>query len=382
MKLIDCDANATYAPDDDILDLFREALSCLSNPSSMHRAGQRAKSAIEKARAELLEAVCAHQDDTVVFTSGATESNNMLPGLLPSATSQVVVHSFEHPCVLATFKRHEERSPGTVTVLTPDSSGRISIDSVVRSLSAKTKLVSLMGANNETGALYPLAELCQAVKAAFPHVLVHCDAAQMLGKERLSFAELEVDAMTLSGHKIGALPGVGALVLRKGLHIDPIIVGGSQEMKLRGGTENVPAICIFSEVAKRVVSSLATRVQSMRAARDAFESELSSRCKRVSINFVDLPRLPNTSSVLVDGVRGDDLVVALDLAKVLASTGAACSSGKREPSHVLLAHGFTEQEAASSVRFSFRADASADDGREVATRFIEVIERFTKSEAA
>jgi cysteine desulfurase len=303
--------------------------------------------------------------------------------VLSSKADEVILHSFEHPCLLATFQQHEERHQGTVKILSPTPSGDIDVEAVLRAITPRTKLISLMCANNETGVLYPVKQLTEAVKSVSSRILVHCDAAQLLGKGNLSFGELGVDAMTLSSHKIGALPGVGALIVKKGVHLQPMLVGGSQEMKLRGGTENVPGIFVFSEVIKKVLQSLPLRIESMKKARDAFERELQKSCPNATINFESSSRLPNTSNVLVRGMRGDDLVVALDLVHVLASTGAACSSGKREPSHVLLAHGFSESVASSSVRFSFRGDALPEEGVEVARRFSQIIDRFAKgSEAA
>lgn len=372
----DCDANATYAPPPEISELFQASLKLLSNPSAMHRAGQLAKATIEEARQKILASVGARFDDHVIFTSGATEANNSLVGVLTSKHQGVVTYSTEHPCLVETFTRLNRNHGNSVTFLKPCSSGEVVVEDILAAVHERTKLVSCMAANNETGALAPLSTIVRRMREIAPHVLVHSDASQLFGKGALSFRDLDLDLMTISAHKIGGLQGVGALVVKKGVYLDPLIVGGSQEMKLRGGTENVPGIYIFGKIAERVAATLDERCARMKSARDAFEESVVERLPSVKINCSGLPRLPNTSSITIEGVRGDDLVVALDLQKILISTGAACTSGKREPSHVLLSMGFPLSRALSTIRVSVRDDLSVSDAQYVARKLCECVERM------
>jgi cysteine desulfurase len=372
----DCDANATYAPPPEITELFSASLKVLSNPSAMHRAGQLAKATVEEARQKILMSVGARIEDSLIFTSGATEANNALIGLLTSKHQGVVTYATEHPCLIETFTRLASTHGNPVTFLKPKPSGEVDGDEILAAVNERTKLVSCMAANNETGVVSPLHTVVSRIRHSAPHVLVHSDASQLFGKGCLSFRDLDLDLMTISAHKIGGLQGVGALVIKKGIHLEPLIVGGAQEMKLRGGTENVPGIFIFGAIAERVTASLNERCTRMSTARDAFEAIVVERLPGARINCATLSRLPNTSSITVEGVRGDDLVVALDLQKILISTGAACTSGKREPSHVLLGMGFPLADALSTVRFSFRADLSVSDAEYVAQRFCECVERM------
>ena len=202
----------------------------------------------------------------------------------------------------------------------------------------------------------PISEIARAVRLVAPKTLIHTDAAQLLGKGVVSMRDLGVDLLTVSAHKIGALSGAGALVIREGVTIAPLLLGGSQESKVRGGTENVLGISVFGAVAEMIASELPTRIEAMAVVRDSFEEGLVRELPDVQINGREPPRLPNTSSVYIPGVRADDLIVAMDLERILVSSGAACTSGKPEPSHVLLAMGQDEERSRSTIRVSFRAD--------------------------
>lgn len=357
--IIDCDANATYAPDERIRGVISSCLESLGNPSSLHRGGQRARAAIEEARASVRRLVDAEEKDVIVFTSGATEANNTVVAAVSSATGPIISASTEHPCILQPLKRLASHGR-TVVLVSPQSDGLITSESVASAVTPDTALVSIMAANNETGVINPIAAIVAKVRAIAPRALIHTDAAQLLGKGALSMREMGVDLLTISAHKIGALSGVGALCIRDGVDIEPFILGGPQESKLRGGTENVLGISVFGAVADRIASELPARVESMRALRDLFEERLARAIPDVEFNSVHLDRLPNTSNVYVPGVRADDLIVAMDLERILISSGAACTSGKPEPSHVLLAMGQSEERTRATIRVSFRADLSQE----------------------
>lgn len=357
--IIDCDANATYAPDERIRGVISSCLESLGNPSSLHRGGQRARAAIEEARVSVRRLVGADEKDVVVFTSGATEANNTVVAAVSSATGPIVSASTEHPCILQPLKRLASQGR-SVAFVSPHADGVITPESVAAAVTPETALVSIMSANNETGVINPIAAIVAKVRQIAPRALIHTDAAQLLGKGALSMREMGVDLLTISAHKLGALSGVGALCIRDGVHLEPLILGGPQESKLRGGTENVLGISVFGVVADMIAAELPARVESMRSARDSFEAHLARAIPDVEFNGVHLARLPNTSNVYIPGVRADDLIVAMDLERILISSGAACTSGKPEPSHVLLAMGQSEERTRATVRVSFRADLSQE----------------------
>ena len=375
--IIDCDANATYAPDERIRGVITSCLASLGNPSSLHRGGQRARAALEESRASILRLIGAGERDTVVFTSGATEANNTVINAVAHVTGPIVSASTEHPCILQPLKNLAAQGRAVI-LIAPDRHGRITPDVVRAALTPDTALVSIMAANNETGVINPIAEISKVVREVAPRALIHSDAAQLLGKGIVSMRALGIDLLTISAHKIGALSGTGALVIREGVHIEPLLRGGSQESKLRGGTENVLGISVFGAVADIIMADHQTPIEKMREARDAFEHQLLSELPFVEINGITCERLPNTSSVYIPGVRADDLIVAMDLEHILISSGAACTSGKPEPSHVLQAMGQDEERTRSTIRVSFRSDLTVDGVSRVVEALTQAVHRMLR----
>lgn len=375
---IDCDANATYALDDCGRELLVEALQVLGNPSSLHRSGQRAKNAIDDARDAVRRLVGIGGADSsryrVVFTSGATEANNLLIASNARSGARVIATEVEHPCVLMPLERAAQ-SGCMVSLIAPSQQGSVNPDMLARLVDETTTLVSVMAANNETGAVHPVRDFVSLVRQSSSTALVHSDVAQVVGKLPFSIVETGLDAITISGHKFGALTGVGALIIREHCALQPLILGGPQEDKLRGGTENVLGMVHMGLVADQIADKLKQREDTMKRVRDAFEAAVREKLPDCEFNADSIPRLPNTSSVYVPGVRADDLVVALDLKGILVSAGAACSSGKPQPSHVLTAMGQGEERVRSTLRVSFRADQSEDVGRTVAEALAEVVVR-------
>lgn len=366
--IIDLDANSTYAPSEEIQGVIARAWQRLGNPSSLHRGGQRARAEVEKAREAVRRLVGATKDDLVVFTSGATEANNTVVG---AGWRSVAVSAVEHPCVLGPANRVQKLG-GDVRIIPANSNGEIESRALLQTLLPETELVSVMIANNETGVQNDIESLVAVAREVNPRVVFHSDGAQALGKQSVSFATSGADLLTVSGHKIGALTGVGALIIKHGISISPLLVGGSQEYKLRGGTENVLGVVSFGEAAQLVYETLSARIATMRILRSAFEDALKRAVPECEFNGQLIDRLPNTSSVYIPNASGDDLVVALDLEGILVSAGAACSSGKPEPSHVLLAMGQDERRVRSTVRISFRADQSL----EIVPRVVDAIARI------
>jgi cysteine desulfurase len=373
--VLDLDANATYTPSQSFQEVVSSAWKKLGNPSSIHRGGQRARAAVEEAREQVRALVGAGSKDQVIFTSGATEANNMVVASAAKAGAHLLSSTIEHPCVLEPLRKAAQ-SGSSVSLAPASAGGEVAAQSIAVLLRGATSLVSVMAANNETGVVNDVCEIGACVRRGAPKALIHTDAAQIVGKMPLRFAELPVDLLTISGHKLGALSGVGALIMRPGVTIAPLLLGGPQESKLRGGTENVLGIISLGIAASDILSQGAVRGTTMEQVRDAFEQELLTQLPECEINGRSLRRLPNTASVFIPGVRADDLLVALDLEGIYVSSGAACSSGKPEPSHVLLAMGQSEERVRSTIRVSFRADQEWQVGRIVAQKLSEVVTRM------
>ncbi len=379
--VLDFDANATYSPDQEIRGVISSCLEGLGNPSSLHRGGQRARAFIEEARATIRGGVGASDHDSVIFTSGATEANNTIIAAAALRGGALVSSRIEHPCVLGPLARCEAAGQ-VVRLVSPSCDGVISAESVRAALTPDTALVSIMLANNEVGSINPLRAIVDITREIAPRALVHTDAAQAVGKIPVSIRDLGVDAMTISAHKIGGLAGSGALILRKGIEIPAMIVGGPQEGKARGGTENVLGIRVFGKVMELAVRELPARSERMSAARDLFEKSVIREIPNVNLHAQGVERLPNTSSVYIEGVRADDLVVAMDLEGILISSGAACSSGKPEPSHVLLAMGHSEDRTRSTVRVSMRADSGERDVQRLVQALVRAVSRMRSTTQA
>jgi cysteine desulfurase len=315
------------------------AMELAGNPSSVHAAGRAARRVLEAAR-ESLAARFGAAPGEVVFTSGGTEANALaIAGLGPGR--RVLLGATEHPAVLAA-------APGA-TLLPVRGDGQLDLDALEAALRGPPSLVCLMAANNETGVLHPLAEAAALCRAA--GALLHVDAVQAAGRIPVTLEALGADSLALSGHKLGGPKGAGALLLRPGLTPAPLIAGGGQERGRRGGTEPLPAIAGMAAAAE------AEPPAHLAALRDAIEAACLAEGALVA--GAGAPRLPNTASLVLPGVAAETQVIALDLAGVQVSAGAACSSGKVARSHVLAAMGLAEL-AACAIRVSLPWDAPED----------------------
>ena len=325
----------------------KAAAEVWGNPSSIHHDGQMARKRVEEARRQVAGLLACGVKD-VVFTSGGTEADNLaLLGVVRAAEGtrkHVITSVVEHPAVLAACARLE-REGIEVTYLAVDRRGVVDPESLRRQIRPHTVLVSVMHANNETGVVQPLAALAAVARGS--GVLFHADGVQAAGKMAVNVAELGVDLYSISGHKIYAPKGVGALYVRTGLALEPGTYGGRQERARRTGTENVPGIVAMGEAAL-----LAADGARLAVLRDQLEQAILDRVAHVTVNGAGAERVPNTSNLRFEGIDGEALLIALDLKGFSVSTGAACSSGAVEPSHVLLAMGLTKEEARSSIRFS------------------------------
>jgi cysteine desulfurase len=362
------DNNATTPVHPEVLrvtcDVLREVWG---NASSIHKEGQRARRCLEEAREGVARLIGATPRE-VVFTSGGSESNNA--AILATARHHIVTTAIEHPSVREAVAAMSSRG-SEVTVVDADRSGLVPASRVIEAIRPDTSLVVMMLANNETGVVQPVAEVGALCRERGIHL--HCDAVQAAGKIDVEVEQLGVDTLALSAHKLHAPKGIGALFVRRGVVLEPLVVGGAQERRRRAGTENVPLAAGFAAAAalpRADVAPLRDRFES--ALRDAFGP-------RVSFNGADVPRLPNTSSVLFRGADAEGIVIALDLEGIAVSTGSACSSGRVEPSAVLLAMGMTEDEAKSTVRVSLSRFTTAAEIDRVVDALRAIVARCTRN---
>jgi len=355
------DHNATTPVSQSVLEgLVAALLEVPGNASSIHQEGQIAKQRLERARRETA-ALLGCDPKELVFLSGGTESDNLaiLGTVRPSgrATKHVITTAIEHPAVLNPC-RELEREGVEVTYLTPTPEGIIDPEDVRRALRPDTVLVTVMHANNETGALQPVTEI-----AAIAHeagVLMHCDGVQAAGKIAVDVHALGVDLYSISGHKFYAPKGVGALYVKSGTPLRPIQFGGKHERERRPGTENVPSAIALGQAAALAAADLATESARLATLRDRLEASILARVPDCGVNGRNVPRTPNTTNIYFDGVQGEAMVIALDLKGFAVSSGSACSSGAVEPSHVLLAMGLSKERARASLRFSLGRSNTAE----------------------
>jgi cysteine desulfurase len=354
---------------------MQEALERLpGNASSIHQDGQRARSEVERARRALAEAVGAPAQ-AVVLTGGATESNNQVLRSHVRRTDdpRVVCTAVEHPSVLEVVEHLGEEGV-EVDIVRVDGRGQPDLEALRTSLREGATLVSAMWANNETGAVLPVHEIGDL--AAEHGAVFHVDATQALGRIPVDFQELGVDFMTLSAHKMGGPKGIGAVVCREGKKVGPLMVGGHQERGRRPGTENVPAAVGLRAAAEAVSERIEAWNQALEERRSILWEALQQSPVPVEVRGDPERRLPNTLNVAFDGVDGEDMLLALDLEGISASSGSACTAGSLEPSHVILAMGYPEPDARESVRFSFGPTTDRDAIKEASDRILRVADRL------
>ena len=343
------DWNATAPLRPEAIAAMSAALAGCGNPSSVHRWGRTARQTIEQARASVALLLGASPEG-VVFVSGGTEANHL--ALLGSGRERVLVAAVEHDSVLRATPEAEQ--------IPVDRQGIVLLDALDDLLAADLRpaLVSVMLANNETGVVQPVREIAAVARAH--GALYHCDAVQAAGKIPLDVGAIGADFVTLSAHKLGGPPGVGALVMNDGTELAPLLRGGGQERGRRAGTENLPGIAGFAAAAAAAVTQIAV-YDRVRALRDALEAGVAAVTPEAMVVGAAAPRLPNTSAIALPGVAAETQVIALDLDGVMVSAGAACSSGKVGPSHVLAAMGVAPTIAGSTIRASLGWNSTEAD---------------------
>jgi cysteine desulfurase len=369
MNRVYLDYNATTPVEPQVLDAMLPYFSAdFANASSIHTPGQRARAAVETAREQVAALVGARPQE-IVFTSGGTESDNhaifgviaervgqVFPPVAsssladsPLAKPHIITSTIEHEAVLNACQTLEKQGV-RVTYLPVDREGIVDSESVRRAIRPETALITVMHANNELGTVQPLEEIGRIAKEH--KIYFHTDAVQSAGKIPIDVNDVNVDLLSLSGHKLYAPKGVGAFFIRMGSRVRQLLYGGRHQRGFRPGTENVAGIVGLGKAAEIARNSLSNDGQRVASLRDKLERGLVERIPQVRVNGALAPRTPNTTNIMFAGIEGEALVIALDLKGLACSVGAACSSGAVEPSHVLTAIGLSQEQAKSSLRFS------------------------------
>ncbi|VAW70514.1 Cysteine desulfurase [hydrothermal vent metagenome] len=322
------------------------------NPSSMHRYGRIARDAVEQARQQVAGLVGA-ETNQIVFTSGGTEANNLaIKGALDDLpVSQFAVSAIEHNSLLEPARSMRNKG-WQMDLIAVNTLGQVEIEAMGEQLTKGTRLVSIMAANNETGVLQNIQSLCNQVKAVDEQILFHSDACQMAGKLPLRFAELGIDLMSLSSHKLYGPQGVGALVVKRNVDLTPQLTGGGQENKKRSGTENIAALAGFGAAAEMAGLKMQQRQQAAESLQQNLIEQLSA-LKGVEIFSSGADKLPNTVQFSAQGIEGETLLMLLDKKGFAVSSGSACDTGQADPSHVLLAMSVPADVARGAIRVSF-----------------------------
>jgi cysteine desulfurase len=357
------DYNSTTPTDPEVIDammpFWHEAWA---NPSSAHRIGNQVRRAVDRAREQVAAFIGAEEPSEIIFTSGATESNNtVIQGILsPSAKATSLITSpTEHAAIIGPAQ-HLESQGGSVQWLLVDQNGRPDFNAFDDALKATTHpLISLMWANNETGIINPIGTLAE--RAAEYGALFHTDAVQMAGKHPICIQDLPIQMLSISGHKIYGPKGIGALYVRRGTRLAPHMIGGHQERARRAGTENVPAIIGFGKACELAAATMEQDAIRIKRLRDQLEQNLLATCQGAVLHGGEVDRLPNTSNISFERLDGEAILFMLDDQHIYVSTGSACESGSLEASHVLKAMGVESKHLNGAIRFSLGKQTTEQD---------------------
>lgn len=366
--MIYLDNNSTTPLHPKVKEKITEAMEYYGNPSSAHEIGRRARMVIENARKEIAEFLGCYEDELIFTASGSEANNTVLKSVsccstgcnCSSGKKHIITTKIEHPSVLNTAKCLEQEGI-EVTFLDVDKYGMVSPESVEKAIRPNTILISVMFANNEIGTVQPIAEI---VKIAKKHnIKIHTDAVQAIGKVPINLSELEVDYLSLSGHKIYAPKGVGVLFKRRGTKeiLCPLISGGHQEQSLRAGTENTIGIAALGEAFRLLKLEMGSEIKHLKFLRDKLEKGITSSLQHTIINGHPTDRLPGTLNISFMGIEGESILLRLDLLGICVSTGSACSSGSLEPSPVIMALGVGAEMAHGSIRFSIGRENTEEE---------------------
>lgn len=382
-KIIYLDNNATTAVDPAVLEaMYPYFCEKYGNPSSIHRFGGSVAADVEKARcqvADLLGATYRDKDGCateIIFTSCGTESDNAAINAAINALPErkkIVTTAVEHPAILHCCEELTRRG-FTVELIGVDNSGRLDMKAMENAVDENTAIVSAMWGNNETGTIFPVAEIAKIAHAKGAYF--HTDAVQAAGKVKIDVNAVNADFLSISGHKLHAPKGVGALYARRGIPFTPLICGGHQERNRRGGTENVASIIGLGKACEIAMNNLDKEYSYLKEMRDAFEKKIASEIPRIRINGDLENRLPGTSSISFECIEGESILMLLDVFGICASSGSACTTGSLEPSHVLRAMGVPYSAAHGTIRFSLSRYNKAEELDFVAEKLPAIISRL------
>lgn len=357
------DNSATTKPYDEVVQYIVEvSKSYYGNPSSLHTKGIEAENLIKRARLQIAQILRADSKE-IYFTSGGTESNNMaVLGYLranPRAGKHIITSEIEHPSVLEVFK-HLASEGFSVDYIPVDAQGTIKLETLRKAVGKETALMSFMLANNEVGAIQPVSEIVKIRKELCPSAVIHIDAVQAFGKLPIYPAGMNIELLSMSSHKIHGPKGIGALYVKKGVKIKPILLGGGQETALRSGTENVPGICGFGLAAEITASAMEENHAKVRGLKEFFIGEIKKYFEDAVINSSD-EALPYIINVSFPNLKSEVLLHHLEQKGVFVSTGSACSSHKNSHSHVLKAMGVSTKYIDGAIRFSLSAQNTQEE---------------------
>ena len=354
-KVIYLDNNATTKVDERIFEEMKPYFcEKYGNPSSIHAFGGEVSHAVKKARNQVKEMLGAENEREIIFTAGGSESANMaIKGVLDlnKDKKHIITSKVEHPCVLNLYKWLEKRGY-RVTYLGVNSEGELDLNELRESVTEDTALVSVMYANNETGVIFPIEQMGEIIKSKNKNTKFFVDAVQAAGKIPINVSDMQIDMLGISGHKIHAPKGVGALYIKKGTMLTPLVMGGHQEFGKRAGTENVTSIIGLGMAADLAVDALKEENTTVKALRDKLEKGLLERIYNARVNGGKANRVPNTSNISFEYIEGELILLHLSDIGICASSGSACTSGSLEPSHVLKAMGIPFTSMHGSVRWS------------------------------
>jgi cysteine desulfurase len=377
------DYNATSPLSPEVAEaVARTSREVFGNASSVHFFGQQAKAALDEARSAI-SALLNGDPSEIVFTSGGTEADNAaIRGVAEAAEARgrrhLIASAIEHEAVLNTLRSLARRG-WTTTLLPVDHTGIVTVSALEAAITDQTALVSVMHANNEIGTIQPIADLARVAHAR--GALMHTDAVQTVGKIPVDVRALDVDLLSLSAHKFNGPKGSGALWVKRGTRMLPILTGGKHERNRRAGTENVPAIAGLGVAARLAAVKLTTEAARVGGLRDRLEANILAAVSGTDVNGAKTPRVPNTTNISFDRVEAESLLIALDLEGVAVSTGSACSSGTLEPSHVLKAMGLPVHRTQNSLRFSlglYSTDGEVDYVVGILPRLVEKLRSLTR----
>ncbi len=388
-KIIYLDNNATTPIHPRVKKAILEAMEQYGNPSSMHYAGQSSRNAMEMARVQIAESIGAKPGE-ILFTGSGTEANNAIVHTIfenayngqknivqPSNGHHphVITSAIEHPSMLSTLDYYRRKGL-EVTCIPVDHDGIVDVENIKMNIRENTRLISIMHANNETGTIQPIEEIS---KIAEEHeVPFHTDAVQAFGKIPVNVSNMNIDMLTISGHKIYAPKGIGALYVKKGTPFMPFIYGGHQELNRRAGTENVMGIIAMGEAAEIVKSNSEKENEKIARLKNKLKNGLKEKIPGIFFNGSQEHCLPNTLNVTFKYIEGESILLYADFEGIALSTGSACSTGSLEPSHVIMALGLDAEHAHGSVRFSLGRENTEEDIDHVLKKLPGVIERLRK----